>query len=169
MFDDKEMDKGLAKKVFVSRPTVIDAVFESAYTRFERYIKRLGFVPCRLGAENYTLDAPLVGMIDLVRHCKGAVILGYPQYEFDAFIIKGGTREQYVSMRIPTPWNHIEATLAFQQHIPVLIVAQQGVVGGVFDQGVTGQYVIVTDLGQTDWHTQREFHGVFNEWKERLK
>lgn len=58
-------------KVFVSRPTVIDAVFETAYTRFEKYMKRLKLVPCRLGAGNYTLDAPLAGVIDLVRKCKG--------------------------------------------------------------------------------------------------
>jgi len=148
---------------------VIDAVFESAYTRFERYMKRLGLFPCRLGGENYSLDAPLVGVIDLVKQCKGAVILGYPQYEFDASILIGGNRQQHISTRIPTPWNHIEATLAFQQRIPVLIIAHQGVVGGVFDQGVTGQYVVVTDIGQADWHKQREFHGVFNEWKERLK
>lgn len=45
---------------------MIEEVFETAYTRFENYMKRLRLVPCRLGAENYTLDAPLMGVIDLV-------------------------------------------------------------------------------------------------------
>lgn len=132
-------------------------------------MKRLALEPYRLGAGNYTLEAPLMGVMALMKQCQGAVILGYPQYEFDASISKGGAQQKQVSIHIPTPWNHIEATLAFRQHIPVLVVAHQGVLGGVFNHGVTGQYVLVTDLAEPGWHKKREFQGVFREWKAKLK
>jgi len=155
-------------KVFVSRPTIIELVFETAYACFEKYIKRLGLESCRLGADSYTLDAPLKGVIDLIKQCQGAIILGYPQYEFDAFISKGGSQQQRMSISIPTPWNHIETTLAFRQSIPVLIVAHEGVVGGVFDHGVTGQYVLMLDLSHQNWYKSKKFQGIFRDWKKRL-
>ena len=159
----------MTTKVFISRPTKIETVFETAYTRFEKYMKRVGLVPCRLGVDNYTLDAPLTAVIDLVKQCSGTITLGYPQYEFEASVLKDGVQEQQVSIRLPTPWNHIEAALAFQQCIPVLVVAHQGVLGGVFDHGVTGQFVLVTDLSQPEWYKQKQFRAMFHEWKQRLK
>lgn len=132
-------------------------------------MKRSGLKPCRLGSENYTLDAPLTGVINLIKICQGAIILGYPQYEFSACVAKAGTPQKEASMSFPTPWNHIEATLAFQRGIPVLIVAHEGISGGVFDHGVTGQYVLTIDLAVQDWHKAKEFQGMFREWKSRMK
>lgn len=159
----------MSQNVFIRRPTVIGPKFENAYADFEKYIRRLKLLPCRLGADNYTLDAPLMGVIDLMKRCQGAVILGYPQYECSAAIAKSGKQQQHLAMMFPTPWNHIEATLAFRQRIPVLILAHEGVSGGVFDHGVTGQFVLVMDLILINWHKSKEFQGVFREWKSRLK
>ena len=71
-------------------------------------------------------------------------------------------------MNLPTPWNHIEAALAFGQRIPVLIIAHKGVSGGVFDKGVTGQFVMVTDFTEIDWYDREEFQGVFRAWRSKL-
>ena len=132
-------------------------------------MKRLGLRPCRLGADNYALDAPLIAVIDLVAKCHGAIILGYPQYSFSGIAAKAGIPEQEIGMSFPTPWNHIEATLAFHQGLPTLLVAHEGIHGGVFDYGVTGQYVLSADLSQQDWYKTKAFQGVFREWEGRLK
>ncbi len=156
-------------KIFLSRPTVISKRFETQYTPFEAYLSRKGYKVRRLGADQYTMDAPLKGVMDLMRTCKGAIILGYPQYEITAALSKAATPEQRVSAAFPTPWNQIEATLAFKQRIPVLVVAHEGVTGGVFDYGVTGEYVHTTCLSKNDWHKTKAFQGVFQEWEKRIK
>jgi hypothetical protein len=159
----------MSRYIFISRPTIIPDIFEVSYERFEQYMKQLGLRPCRLGRNNYTLDAPLVGVIDLMAKCDGAIVLGYPQYSFSAIVAKAGTPQKEILISLPTPWNHIEATLAFRNELPVLLVAHEGISTGVFDYGVTGKYVLTANLSQKDWFKTREFQGIFSEWRGRLR
>lgn len=157
------------ENIFISRPTHIGEEFEVHYCAFERLLISDGLQPYRLGAGSYTLDAPLKGVIDLMDICKGAIVLGYPKYEISASIRKGGESERQIMLAFPTPWNQIEATLAYVKHLPVLIVAHEGVTGGVFDPGVTGQYVLKKNLKREHWYNDEEFQGVFVVWRSRLK
>jgi len=135
--------------IFISRPTNIAEEFEKQFTLFDKFLKRAGFNPVRLGVNNYTLDAPLRGVIELMKTCQGAIIFGYPQYELNAHISKGGRTVpgiKDIKFTMPTPWNQIEATLAYKDEIPVFIIAHNGITGGVFDHGVTGEYVLNLNL-----------------------
>jgi len=154
--------------VFLSRPTAIAKHFEAGCVTFRAYLSRKGFRIHRLGADQYTMDAPLKGVMDLMKVCRAAIILGYPQYEVRATLSKGATAEQEVSAVFPSPWNQIEATLAFKQQIPVLVIAHDGVSGGVFDIGVTGEYVYTANLNTKDWYRKKDFQGVFREWRKRI-
>lgn len=140
----------MAINIFLSRPTVISKKFETQYTAFEAYLRRKGYKVLRLGADQFTMDAPLKGVMDLMKTCSGAIILGYPQYEVTAALSKAAIPEHRISAVFPTPWNQIEGTLAFKQRIPVLVVAHEGVTGGIFDYGVTGQYVRTYDEPQQE-------------------
>ena len=155
--------------VFLSRPTSIAKQFEASYVTFQAYLSRKGFRIHRLGADKYTMDSPLKGVMDLMKTCRAAIILGYPQYEVRATLSKAATLKQEISAVFPTPWNQIEATLAFKQRIPVLVVAHYGVSGGVFNYGVTGEYVHTTNLNMKDWYRKKSFQGVFREWQKRIK
>ncbi len=155
--------------VFLSRPTAIEKRFETAYAAFESYLSRAGYRPRRLGADEYPIDAPLTGVMELMKKCKAAIILGYPQYEVRAVLSKAARPREQISAVFPTPWNQIEATLAFKQRRPVLVIAHEGVLGGIFDYGVTGEYVHTTKLNRKDWHRDKGFQCVFQEWKRRIK
>lgn len=158
----------MATGVFLSRPSIIAGDYETHYDAFIRFLTTRGYRLRRLGKHDYTMDAPLRGVMDLMKVCKAAIILGYPQYEVSSVIAKGGARQQGIEMILPTPWNQIEATLAFREAVPVLVIAHRGVSGGVFDHGVTGEYVLTVDLGRKDWHKSEEFRGVFLEWERRI-
>ncbi len=155
--------------VFLSRPTAIEKRFETPYAAFESYLSRAGYKTHRLGADQYTMDSPLTGVMKLMKTCQAAIIQGYPQYEVTAALSKAAKPQQQISAVFPTPWNQIEATLAFKQRIPVLVMAHEGVSGGIFDYGVTGEYVHTTKLNRKDWHKEKGFQGVFQEWKKRIK
>lgn len=155
--------------VFLSRPTVIEKRFETPCNAFESYLLRVGCKTHRLGADQYTMDAPLTGVMRLMKTCQAAIILGVPQYEVTAALSKAGKLQQQILAVFPTPWNQIEATLAFNQCIPVLVIAHEGVSGGIFDYGVTGEYVHTTKLNRKDWHKEKSFQGVFQEWKKRIQ
>ena len=154
--------------IFLSRPTIIPGDFEMEFVAFEKYLARKGYRTRRLGANQYSMAPPLVGVMNVMKTCRGAIILGYPQYEFTASLLKAQKPMENVHVTFPTPWNQIEGALAFSQSIPVLIVAHEGVSGGVFDHGVTGQYVIVMKLNQKGWYKTKEFQGVFHDWAGRI-
>ncbi len=159
----------MSVNVFVSRPSVIGKKFEREYVTFEKYLKRRGLAPHRLGGEQFTLDAPLKAVIDLMKECRGAIILGYPQYEIFTERTKAGIQEGVLGLKVPTPWNQIEGAIAYCRNIPVLVIAQDGIGGGIFDFGVTGGFVLCTNLASKDWHKKKEFQGVFKEWITRIK
>jgi hypothetical protein len=115
------------------------------------------------------MDAPMRGVMALMETCRGAIILGYPQYEFTASLYKGAKPQRQLSFVIPTPWNQIEGVLAFTKSIPVLVVAHEGVLGGIFDHGVTGEYVHTACLSRKDWFKAKDFLGVFEEWVKRTR
>jgi len=158
----------MAIEIFISRPTTIARRYEQHYEPFKRYLSHKGYRLRRLGEDDYTMDAPLKAVINLMKQCKGAVILGYPQFEVSSAISKGGSLDSSIGMILPTPWNQIEATLAFRQRIPVLVAAHRNVSGGIFDHGVTGEYVFTSDLGKKNWFRSSDFQGVFNEWQKRI-
>ena len=155
--------------VLLSRPTAIEKRFETQCTAFESYLSRAGYQTHRLGADQYTMDSPLAGVMKLMKTCQAAIILGYPQYEVTASLSKARKPQQQISAVFPTPWNQIEATLAFKQRIPVLVIAHDRVSGGIFDYGVTGEYVHTTKLNRKDWYKENGFQGIFQEWKKRIK
>lgn len=159
----------MTTQVFLSRPTVIADRFESQYTAFRAYLSRKGYCVCRLGADKYTMDAPLRGVIRLMKECSAAIVLGYPQFEVKTTLSKAEAPQQELSAVFPTPWNQIEATLAFKQRIPVIVVSHMGVSGGVFDYGVTGECVHTADLSVKNWYKKKDFQGIFQEWEKRIK
>ena len=107
--------------------------------------------------------------MNLMKICRAAIILGCPQYEVRATLSKAATAQQEILSVFPTPWNQIEATLAFKERIPVLVIAHEGVSGGVFDYGITGEYVHAGNLSLKDWYLKRDFQGVFKDWQMRIK
>ncbi len=109
------------------------------------------------------------GVMNLMKICRAAIVLGYPQYEVTAALSKAAMPQQELSAVFPTPWNQIEATLAFKQRIPVLVIAHEGVSGGVFDYGVTGEYVHTANLRIKDWFKKKDFQGVLLDWQKRIK
>ena len=135
---------------------------------FNKYLKSKKIKPRRLGETDYSNKAPLKAVIDLMKQCKGAIVLGYPQHEVNYSLTKGRKNVNKYNILLPTPWNQIEGTLAYKQKLPVLVVAQKGVEGGLFDYGLTGEFVHKTNLSSEKWFKGKEFLGIFQDWKNQI-
>lgn len=75
--------------------------------------------------------------------CEGAIILELEQlHVVDGRDKTGADSEEHVEdLNLPTPWNHIEAGMAFMLDLPMLIVKEEGVEGGVFDVGNSDRFI----------------------------
>ena len=151
-------------KIFISRPTVIGPKFETAYSAFRDHLVSQGFVLQRLGSDNYSKKAPLHAVIDLIKESCGALVLGYPQLEFQHVAVRSAKFQNNFRCAYPTPWNQIEAALAYACDSPVLVIAHPGIDGGVFDHGVTGELVLHIDLAEPNWFNRAQFAQPFKEW-----
>lgn len=155
--------------IFVSRPSKLPKAFERAYYNFHGFLEsHEGLSPRRLGSTDYSLDAPLQAIIRIMDECMGAIIMGYPQVEIFYHIRRSDSITQEPTLLFPTPWNQIEGSLAYGAKLPVLVVAHPGIGGGIFDHGVTGQFVLTEDLSDKAWFQKPPFQHVFREWKNRM-
>lgn len=90
--------------------------------------------------------------------CAGAIILGFKQIVVQKCMEKQGTDRQNNDRKdffLPTPWNQIEAGIAFVLNLPLLIIHEKGVEGGIFDAGVTDKFIHQIDLSVDSKHRQQ--------------
>jgi hypothetical protein len=155
--------------IFLSRPTTLPSQFEKAHGDFHAFLEEEGLVARRLGSTDYSIDAPLKAIIRIMDECKGAIILGYPQIEIFQHVRRSATVSKEPALLFATPWNQIEGSLAYGAKLPVLVVTHPHVQGGIFDHGVTGQYVWTQDLAVRGWHEGSGFKQVFSQWKDLVQ
>lgn len=98
----------------------------------------------------------------MARACYGGMVMGFTQIEATSGKIKPGTEaeaEISTPLALPTPWNQIEAGLLIGMRKPIIIFSQEGVSGGVFDQGAFSGYLQRFSPGRMDlgdWEQMRE-------------
>lgn len=103
----------------------------------------------------------------LAKHCSGGIILGFAQFEATSGVIKRDTPHQvrlHKRMAFPTPWNQLEAGILFALGLPLLVFREAGVVGGVFDNGVTDLFIHDMPMGKTTTRNRRVLREVVRKW-----
>jgi hypothetical protein len=158
--------------IFVSCPTTLNEQQESSRQLILKELKQLRLEPRALGRSDYPTDCPLREVYVIAKHCSGGVVLGFEQFQATAGISKQGTnRETVVSsaVKFPTPWNNLEAGILFGLKIPLLVFKEDGVTGGVFDNGVTDAFVHAMPLVTMDRTEKRGLSDVFLKWQAKVR
>ena len=130
--------------IFGSSPTVLNAEQDTVYRLVLGELGKVGLEWRSLGQTDYPASFPLREVITLAKHCAGGVILGFAQFETENGIRKKGTAyEELVNHRVvfPTAWNQLEAGILFALGKPVLVFRENGIWGGIFDNGVTDVFI----------------------------
>jgi hypothetical protein len=97
--------------------------------RIEQLLKERGMVARTIGKTDFPNVSPMRAVEQLMRQCSGAVILGFPQIMIQKGISKPGTdtEKSIKGIMLPTPWNHIESSMAFMLDLPSLVIRNQGI------------------------------------------
>lgn len=148
--------------VFLSAPTMINDVQRAVYDFVCGALAEENLQQRALGKSDFPQSDPMTEVFYLVRACYGGIILGFSQVEAESGTIKRGTpMERQIESRLvlATPWNQIEAGILLALRKPILVFAQTGVSGGVFDQGAFPGFLQVFDpiqMSDSDWENMRE-------------
>jgi len=130
--------------VFVSCPTDLSIEQNKKREVILAMLDELQMEPRAIGRSDYPVDYPLKEVYVLAKHCSGGIILGFEQIFIETGIKKRNvkTKEGIINnISIPTAWNNLEAGILFGLKIPLLIFKEDNIDGGVFDYGITDNFV----------------------------
>lgn len=152
--------------IFVSRPNSLSEEQENTIKEIEKLFKERDLVMRTIGTTDFPNVAPMLAVQNLMKECCGTLILGFPQTIIENGISKQNTpnEKNIENIIIPTPWNHIESAIAFNLNIPMLIIKDKEINGGIFDIGTTGHFIHTFDLSTQEWIKEPRFLQPFNEW-----
>ncbi|MEQ9317252.1 MAG: hypothetical protein RLN72_15475 [Henriciella sp.] len=121
----------------------------------------LSLEPITLAQLDTPAEPPLTQIHAMIRGCSGGLVIGFCQETADRVTRPG--REAVAPKPYPSPWNHLEAGLLFAADVPLLILKEAGITGGVFDDGVSGHLVHTID----DTFRCQDSHvrSLFSKWQ----
>jgi hypothetical protein len=158
--------------VFVSCPTSLSDEQQRRRRVVQRELDRHNLEARALGRSDYPTECPLREVYSVAKHCSGGVVLGFGQLRAPAAIVKGGTpaeKRLRGPVVFPTPWNHLEAGVLFSLGLPLLVFAEDGVAGGIFDPGVTDVFVHRMPGVTLSRLAARELKAVFQKWQASVR
>lgn len=155
--------------VFVSVGGTATDQQEAFVRAVEDRLRSEGLAPHTVGRNTFSSDAPLKTVTELLDRCSGTVVIALERMYFASGTEKrGGPRESSLSdIRLPTPWNQIEAAMAYSRAHPLMVIVESGLKGdGLLERG-------------NDWYVQQvkpeaaalntpEFNGVLASWKQKM-
>jgi len=151
-------------RVFISKP---------GYLSYQQQ-QYMASVLTKLESEGITLqtlerpDYPNFGVFAevqrLMSDCAGTVIFGFKQLEVRDGVWRLGTpeEEEVKAKWYSTPWNQIEAGWAVMLGLPMLVICERGVAGGIFD-APSGEHQVHKALIEEGWNAPA-FLNSFTEW-----
>jgi hypothetical protein len=152
--------------VFVSAPTALSKGQELA-----RGVDN-GFEARSLGRSDYPTELPLREVLAIAKHCSGGIILGFEQIRATAGTIKPGTKsEKSIDSKVsfPTPWNQLEAGILFSLGVPLLVFREDGISGGVFDNGVSDVFLHTMPKAKASLEVRSALKQVFQKWAGKVR
>lgn len=156
-------------EIFVSVGTGLNPEQEAFVSAVEARLRAAGLVPCTIGRNTFSADAPLRAVVDLMNRCAGTVVIALERYHFpDGLERRGSAKEKQTGVvALPTPWNQIEAAMAYSHGLPLLVLVDEHLrCDGLLEKG-------------NDWFVQElavdsaalnsaTFNGVLESWRNRL-
>jgi hypothetical protein len=157
--------------IFVSAPTSLDAQQKTTYSELMELLDYENLEPRRLGASDYPIDYPLKEVLLIARRCSGAVVLGFRQIVARDAVAKPWLQNSSVvkNAAFPTPWNQIEAGIVFALRLPLLVFREEGISGGVFDNGVTDVFLQHLPSGGFSAEQKQQARESIQHWVARVR
>jgi hypothetical protein len=153
------------KTIFLSLGTPYNERYQTFAKCLIDFFAREGFALKSVGYNIGSHQGPMKKIVQVFEESKGAVIVAFKRIN-----ISSGTEKETEPLSdvcLATPWNQIEAAMAFDRGLPLLMIVEKGLRrDGMFEYG-PDWYVFEMELIPEDLHSDK-FRLIFNEWKEAV-
>lgn len=139
-------------RVFISKPGFLNYQQQQYLNALLTRLEAEGINPQTLERTDYPQFGAIGEVQRLMSDCAGAVIVGFQQLEVRDGLWRPSTPEEkeVKDQYFPTPWNQIEAGMAMMLGLPILVLCQPGVNGGIFDMSA-GEHQVYRVPVDEDW------------------
>jgi hypothetical protein len=130
--------------VFISHPTPHNKYQEEFLSLIECELKKHDLNPTNLGKNNWDFRSPLKPIKELMATCKAAIIIGMVRHHSYIGYEKEFTEDskELIHKYTTTPWVQIEAGMAYQAGLPLLILKEKKVFAeGILDPQLSDYFV----------------------------
>jgi hypothetical protein len=117
-----------SNEVFLSVGTPATAEQEAFVRAVEDRLRRAGLTPFTVGRNVFSHEPPIKAVKQLMEKSAGAVVVALERSFFSGGLEnRGGRHESSLSnVKLATPWNQIEAAMAYANGLPLLIILESG-------------------------------------------
>ncbi len=156
-------------KVFVSVGTGLNPSQEAFVSAVEDRLRAVGLVPCTIGRNTFSTDAPLRAVAGLMDDCAGVLVIALERYYFPTGVERRGTSKQknLQLTSMPTPWNQIEAAMGYSRGLPLFVLTDERLrCDGLLEKG-NDWYVQEVSLDPAALNSPA-FVGLLESWRGRI-
>lgn len=157
--------------IFVSVPSKLNRHQQAVHRAIETEIQILKFEPRTVGRSDHPLQSPLGEVYRLARQCSGGLILGFRQASTTTATLWPGAGVETVDVAAhwPSAWNQLEAGVLYALGKPLLVFAEDGVGGGIFDPGVGNIAIHELSCATFDAEARANMATVLQEWARHVR
>jgi len=138
---------------------------EDFITSIESHLASSGLRARTVGRNEYSYKQPLRAVEDLMSKCAGSVVVALERLAIERAVERRNApdEQRIENVALPTPWNQIEAALAYAHRMPLLVlkekrIREEGLLEGRYDW-----YVQEVELDLVSLNSA-EFRGIFDSW-----
>ena len=154
-------------KVYISIGSAATTIQKQAADTIFRSLETAGLSPRQMERNEWTAEQPLRGIKKVIEQCQGIVVIAFRRYQFSTGTErqKDGSEKQLANIRITTVWNQIEAAMGYTRGLPLLVIAEEGLLEDGLLEGCYDWKVYWTDFSLEQLQSDK-FVGYLESWKE---
>jgi hypothetical protein len=138
----------------------------------ERELEAYDLNPVNLGKSNWNYKSPLRPIKDMMETCVGAVIIGLERHHSLIGYEKENSKDskEIIHKYSSSPWIQIEAGIAYQAGLPLLILKEDKVYSeGILDPQISDYFVFDFTLKKMSKQLSPELKQSILSWVSDLK
>jgi len=134
----------VSRKVFISRLGVLDARQRLYVESVKDIVGNSHFLPLELSRDMYDASNVLSNLANKIGSCTAVIAFGFRSLHIVDGILRHSTEDSRTIKNefLSTPWNHVEVGMAIAMRIPVLLLADDGIIDGAFHNNVNDELLV---------------------------
>lgn len=153
--------------VFISHPSPYNKNQENFLSLIELELKNHGLNPTNLGKNNWNFKSPLKPIKDIMNSCEAAIVIGLERHHSLIGYEKEHSRDskEFIHKYSSSPWIQIEAGMAYQAGLPILILKEDKVYPeGILDSQISDSFVFKFELKEQTKKLSPELKSIILSW-----